>query len=230
MSACRASAYLLRHVVRGAELHQRVRVVGAQLDRLREPLERVVLASEARHRAPHLAVERRALREAADGLLVGERRLLVLARGLVEGAELFVPLLVVGVELQRLRRGRDGLVALAQRGARLGEVLVRERVVRTEAQARLQGDPRRLPALPLDLRDAEREARRGVLRLELHGALEGVGRLLEPLRARLLVGLGVGQAHVRAAEGRQHPRLVGERLQRGLEGCASPRASFFSAT
>ena len=95
---------LARHVVRDAELHERVRLVRAQLHRLGEPLERVVLAPEARHGAPHLAVERRALREAADGLLVGERGLLVLAHELVEGAELLVALLVVGVELQGLRR------------------------------------------------------------------------------------------------------------------------------
>ena len=208
---------LVRDVVRGAELHQRVRVVGAQLHRFREPLERVVLASEARHRAPDLPVKGRILREAADRLLVGERGLLVLPRRFVEGAELFVPLLVIGVELQSLRGRCDGLLALAQCGARLCEILVRQRIVRTEAQARLQGDTRRLPSLPLDLRDAEGQPRSRVLRFEPDGPLEGVRRLLETMRASLLVRLGVGEAHVGAAEGREHPRLVGECLQSGLE-------------
>ena len=208
---------LPRHVVPGAELQQRVRIVGAKLDRLRVPLQRVVLSPETRHRASHLAVQRCALRESADGLLVGQGGFFVLARGLVESPELLVALLVVRIELEGPRRRRDGFVAFSEGGARFGQVLVGQRVVRAEPEARLQGHPRRLPALPLHLRHAQRQADGGVLRHELHRALQHIGGLLQQHGASLLVGLGVGQAHVRAAERGQHLRLVGERLHRRLE-------------
>ena len=201
-----------------AELGEHLGVIGHELDGLHEPLEGVVLPPQPAHGPPDARVERGLLREVARGLLVGEGGLFVLARGLVERAQALVALAVLRVELDGPRAGGDGLVLLAQGGARLGQAHVRQRVVGPHAEARLELDARRLPALPLHVDVPEVEAQVGVVGRELHGARARVGGALERAVPGLLVRLGVGEPRARPGERLERARLVGHSLEGGVEG------------